>query len=1311
MGGNMKKITKLLSVFVIAGAIGTGIMGATGCKHKHTYSDEWTSAGAEGHYHMATCKHTEEHTELVDHVYDDDKDTTCNDCGYVRELPKPTPDPEPEHEHTWATNWSFDAVKHYKVCTHEGCNEHTQEGNHDLGDDLKCKVCGTQFRNASFEFVPSNLDATTYNEGCKSGIFSVLPDTTVRNRARGANGADPIHVKDLKGNTYIEAFSCTRSVQYNGTNRGFSVNVPAPGKLSFIVENGSSTVAGDVQKIVLVKPDGSETTLEYPKTGLHAIIIDCTEAGEYKVIRGGNGTTDVYYAKFEAVVPVTPVEKIEIADKGKVEFIVGETFDKSKLQLQKVYEMTQMVVPIDITDAKLTVDASAFNGSVAGEYTIKITYTDENDKEHKASYTVNVYDVEAIELGFNKIVTGTSGYNGTYENKPVQQFYFTGDVISLDGLTVKTVFNGGKKKNIVTEGFNTNKADIDMSTPGVKEIVVKWQNSETIIQKFKIYVAEKPATLGDTVNVKVDGTIADAEVGTTDQGVYQFKTIQQSLEFLGALELDQNVKKVIQLAEGTYAEKLEVNIPNLTIKGSADKENAHKYVIEWDALYGELDESGFAHQTDSTATLNVRKDAEGFVIEGVTISNKWNSEEYFDEMKGPKYNEHRALAVLIQADKVVVDNCRMLGYQDTLELFTGRQIIQNTYIQGRTDFIFGTNNTTYFKNCEIRSIVKGGYVTAFKGSNKGEADSVLYGAIFDECEFTAPADVVSATGKDKTAIGRPWGQYAAVAVINSKIGAHISKEGNDNDDAAGKRYVVMSGVKPTAATVKFVEYNNTGFTEADGDKAAYGDGSISEAVTGMKMLTETEAANYSDFAKIFATTNGNVTYSTAWDGSKGVTVTTKKYGFNADTLGAVSSHSTEAAGEDYFNDEMTIIAVSPAKFRTELTGNSGPKDFLWVSAGCVIKMNVAGKVTITSYGGNYGNPENFVIEYDSNGMATITVRKTAASPINNDAAISLIEVDTADVPQPTVKYNVTFNYNDEGATANNVESVVSGEKVLKPADPVWSGHTFKWWYTGNDDTVEYNFDTPITEAIELKAKWESGEQATEYAKGSVIDMSAITQVYQQGSTKESGMELGVMLDATATGAKIQANGDNSYLTNGATIKVKVAQGLTVLPVWHNATARTGFTVSERDTEGYVTIAANAGATNYIMKILVIEDYDPESGASIDLSQNNLGANVTIQNHYASNGIIEIDATASGAKLATYATYSQVNGNTVLKVKAPTGASDLSRVTVTITAYNGTDITDRYTPAFAEGYYTLTAISNDQPGCYPATIEIEITPAA
>lgn len=92
----MNKLTKLLSVFAIAGAIGTGIAGAAGCAHKHTYEEKWTSAGADGHYHVATC-HPEEHDELKPHVYDDDNDKTCNDCGYERTItPTPTPDPDPD---------------------------------------------------------------------------------------------------------------------------------------------------------------------------------------------------------------------------------------------------------------------------------------------------------------------------------------------------------------------------------------------------------------------------------------------------------------------------------------------------------------------------------------------------------------------------------------------------------------------------------------------------------------------------------------------------------------------------------------------------------------------------------------------------------------------------------------------------------------------------------------------------------------------------------------------------------------------------------------------------------------------------------------------------------------------------------------------------------------------------------------------------------------------------------------------------------------------------------------------------------------
>lgn len=95
------KVNRILPVIVSLVMAG-GVL--AGCAHKHTYEEKWTPAeDGSGHYHVATC-HPDEHDELKDHVYDDDKDTTCNDCGYVRTVeqgtpdpdPKPTPDPDPE---------------------------------------------------------------------------------------------------------------------------------------------------------------------------------------------------------------------------------------------------------------------------------------------------------------------------------------------------------------------------------------------------------------------------------------------------------------------------------------------------------------------------------------------------------------------------------------------------------------------------------------------------------------------------------------------------------------------------------------------------------------------------------------------------------------------------------------------------------------------------------------------------------------------------------------------------------------------------------------------------------------------------------------------------------------------------------------------------------------------------------------------------------------------------------------------------------------------------------------------------------------
>lgn len=51
------------------------------------------------------------------HVYDDDRDATCNTCGYTRTITPPTPG----HTHAWAGDWAKDAAHHWHECTAQGC--------------------------------------------------------------------------------------------------------------------------------------------------------------------------------------------------------------------------------------------------------------------------------------------------------------------------------------------------------------------------------------------------------------------------------------------------------------------------------------------------------------------------------------------------------------------------------------------------------------------------------------------------------------------------------------------------------------------------------------------------------------------------------------------------------------------------------------------------------------------------------------------------------------------------------------------------------------------------------------------------------------------------------------------------------------------------------------------------------------------------------------------------------------------------------------------------------------------------------------
>ena len=69
--------------------------------------------------------------------------------------------------------------------------------------------------------------------------------------------------------------------------------------------------------------------------------------------------------------------------------------------------------------------------------------------------------------------------------------------------------------------------------------------------------------------------------------------------------------------------------------------------------------------------------------------------------------------------------------------------------------------------------------------------------------------------------------------------------------------------------------------------------------------------------------------------------------------------------------------------------------------------------------------------------------------------------------KPVTYYTVTFD--TDGGSAIDAQGVISGKTVNKPTDPTKEGYTFFRWL--DKDGKPFDFSTPITEDITLKASW------------------------------------------------------------------------------------------------------------------------------------------------------------------------------------------------------------------------------------------------
>lgn len=107
--------------------------------HTHTF-DGW-SHDAERHYRICSAKYCPYRDEMdsAPHVYDDDQDEFCNVCAYGRF--------GMQHEHTYG-DWTADGeTGHYRICTNENCpyvdnGKVTEAHVYDDDADMICNTCG-----------------------------------------------------------------------------------------------------------------------------------------------------------------------------------------------------------------------------------------------------------------------------------------------------------------------------------------------------------------------------------------------------------------------------------------------------------------------------------------------------------------------------------------------------------------------------------------------------------------------------------------------------------------------------------------------------------------------------------------------------------------------------------------------------------------------------------------------------------------------------------------------------------------------------------------------------------------------------------------------------------------------------------------------------------------------------------------------------------------------------------------------------------------------------------------------------------------
>jgi pectinesterase len=259
-------------------------------------------------------------------------------------------------------------------------------------------------------------------------------------------------------------------------------------------------------------------------------------------------------------------------------------------------------------------------------------------------------------------------------------------------------------------------------------------------------------------------------------GTGSYKTVQEAFN---SISINNKNKITVFIKNGVYKEKLVLAKGKqfVTLVGE-DKFNT---IVTYDDHTGKISPKGDTINTRTSASFFML--ADNFTAENITFQNDAG------------LNAGQAVAIEVDGDKAAFNNCRFVGNQDVLltNNDSSRQFYKSCYIEGTTDFIFGSS-TAWFEQCHIHS-KKNSHVTAASTPKDHP-----YGYVFNDCILTGD------TALNSVSLGRPWRPYASVTYMHCYMGQQIKPEGwsnwNNTDNYKTTRFAEYKSYGPGSSSFK-----------------------------------------------------------------------------------------------------------------------------------------------------------------------------------------------------------------------------------------------------------------------------------------------------------------------------------------------------------------------------------------------------------------------------------------------------------------------------------------------------------------------------